>query len=140
MKVQSQTTCVRAVVDGSSRSATATSTNAGDAETYPPSQSSPAKPHQPSRARIEQQQHNEENRIKTFGQIRPIIYVPNFNDERLIAVREKLYQAPVQSTFTNFLFHHGLAVLGDEWLETQTNLPASSNIPFLFCTARPSIL
>jgi hypothetical protein len=88
-------------------------------------------------AQFEKQRLDEENRIRTFGQVRPIIYTPNFNGMQLIAVRDKLYQAPEKSTFTNFLFNHGLSLLGDEWLEKQNNLPLAQRHPLfaLHCQA-----
>src|SRR5580658_1054758 len=62
---------------------------------------------------FEKQRLDEENRVKTFGDVRPIMYVPNFHGTRFIAVREKIYPAPEKSTFTNFLFNHGLITFGE---------------------------
>jgi hypothetical protein len=85
---------------------------------------------------FEKQRLDEEKRVKTFGDVRPIMYVPNFHGARLIAVREKIYQAPEKSTFTNFLFNHGLLTFGDEWLEAQNHLQLAEQHPCSFCTAK----
>jgi hypothetical protein len=86
---------------------------------------------------FERQRRNEETRISTFGQIRPIMFAPNFNGGPLISVRNEIYQAPEKSTFTNFLFNHGLYRLGDEWRETQNSLPLAEQHPLfiLHCQA-----
>ncbi len=78
---------------------------------------------------FEKQRLDEEKRVKTFGDVRPIIYVPNFHGARLIAVRGKIYQAPEKSAFTNFLFNHGLLTFGDEWLEAQNHLQLAEQHP-----------
>jgi hypothetical protein len=85
----------------------------------------------------EKQRTDEEKRVKTFGDVRPIMYVPNFHGARLIAVREKIYQAPKESTFTNFLFDYGLLTFGDEWLEAQNHLQLAEQHPLfvLHCQA-----
>lgn len=56
------------------------------------------------------------------------MYAP-FNGKQLVAVRGKLYQVPEKSTFTNFLFDHGLGLFGDEWVEKQNNAPSSERHP-----------
>lgn len=78
---------------------------------------------------FQKQRIDEEKRIKTFGDVRPIMYAPNFQGRTLIAVREKIYQAPAKSTFTNFLFNHGLLTLGEEWLDEQNHLPIDQQHP-----------
>lgn len=82
-----------------------------------------------ARELFEKQRGDEETRIKTFGQIRPIMFAPNFNGGPLVSVRNEIYQAPEKSTFTNFLFNHGLFRLGDEWRETQNELPLAEQHP-----------
>jgi len=86
---------------------------------------------------FEKQRLDEVKRVKTFGDVRPIMYVPTFHGARLVAVRDKIYQAPEKSTFTNFLFNHGLLILGDEWLEAQNQLQLAEQHPLfiLHCQA-----
>ena len=65
------------------------------------------------------------------------MYTPGFNERPLVSVRSTIYQTPKQSTFTNFLFNHGLLRLGDEWRETQNQLPLAEQHPLfvLHCQA-----
>jgi uncharacterized protein YchJ len=87
-------------------------------------------------ALIEKQHRDEEARTKTFGQVRPIMFAPAFG-EQLVSVRNQIFRAPEKSTFTNFLFNHGLFSLGDEWIEAQNQLPLTEQHPLfiLHCTA-----
>jgi uncharacterized protein YchJ len=86
---------------------------------------------------FEKQRINEAERIEKFGKIRPIIYTPGFGDGNLVSVGGTIYKTPKRSTFTNFLFHHGLFRLGDDWREAENSLPLEEQHPLfvLHCRA-----
>jgi uncharacterized protein YchJ len=85
---------------------------------------------------FERQRNNEEQRIQKFGKISPVTHASAFGGH-LIAVGASIYQAPARSTFTNFLFNHGLLRLGEDWREAQNNLPLQDQHPLfaLHCRA-----
>jgi uncharacterized protein YchJ len=90
-----------------------------------------------AKEQFEKQRNDEEGRIKKFGHVRPIMYAQAFNERTLVSVRGTIYQTPKKSTFTNFLFNHGLFRFGDEWRETQSQLPLAEQHPLfvLHCQA-----
>jgi len=79
-------------------------------------------------AQFQKQRRNEEQRVKTFGQVRPIMHTHVW-EKQLVVVRGKIYEAPEKSTFTNFLFYHGLFLLGEEWVAEQENLRQEERHP-----------
>ena len=79
-------------------------------------------------ALVAKQQRDEDARIRAFGQVRPIMFTPAFG-EQLVAVRNEIFKVPEKSTFTNFLFNHGLHRLGDAWLEAQNRHPLTEQHP-----------
>ena len=83
------------------------------------------------------QRNDEEGCITKYGHVRPIMYTQGFNEQTLVSVGGAIYQTPKRSTFTNFLFNHGLFRFGDEWRETQNQLPLAERHPLfvLHCQA-----
>jgi hypothetical protein len=61
----------------------------------------------------------EQFRVSTFGEIRPIIHIPDYKGWRLVAVRNRLYYSKKRNFFTDFLFEYGMSRFGKEWLEAQ---------------------
>ena len=65
------------------------------------------------------ERHQEQSRVSTFGEIRPIIHIPDYKGWRLVAVRNRLYYSKKWNFFTDFLFEYGMSRFGKEWLEAQ---------------------
>ena len=78
---------------------------------------------------FEKQRADERRRLEEFGQIRPINSTPGFGDGNIVAVGANLYKTATQSTFTNFLFDHGLRRLGEAWIDEQNGLPSEDQHP-----------
>ena len=79
--------------------------------------------------RIEENRRREQQRIATYGEIRPPIHVPDYHDYRLVAVRGRLYFDKSWRFFTDFLFDYGPGMLGKEWIEEQKTLPPAEQHP-----------
>ena len=85
---------------------------------------------------LEKQKTNEEEQIKKYGKVMPVMHAEAFGGQMVI-VKNRIYKAPEKSTFTNFLFDHGRHILGDAWFEQQDNLLADDRHPLydLLCRA-----
>lgn len=61
-------------------------------------------------------------RVSAYGQIRPIIQVPEYANHRFVVVSNRLYfmEKEKWKFFTDFLLYYGLARFGQEWLDQQT--------------------
>src|SRR5262249_43831619 len=77
---------------------------------------------------FERRQLEEQARVAAFGEIRPVIQVPDYAGYRFVAVRNRLYFEKKEKWkfFTDFLLHYGLAIFGQEWLDQQ-NAAAPAN-------------
>ena len=71
--------------------------------------------------KIHQHQLEEMARRATYGDIRPIIEVPDFANHRFVAVRNRLYFKPKDEWkfFTDFLLYYGAERFGQEWIDQQ---------------------
>jgi hypothetical protein len=71
-------------------------------------------------AHFQKERLKEQERVATFGEIRPVIHIPDYNGYRLVAVRNRLYYSKKWKFVTDFLFEYGMSRFGKEWLEVQT--------------------
>jgi uncharacterized protein YchJ len=91
----------------------------------PPIGSRPAQSPPPLPPHIIQQFHQhqlEENaRVATYGEIRPIIHIPDYANYRFVVVRNRVYYMEKEKWkfFTDFLLYYGLTRLGKEWFDQQ---------------------
>jgi hypothetical protein len=89
----------------------------------PPSARPVPKPPRPLpehvRQQFEQGTFRENQRVATFGSIRPIIHFTHANGTHFVVVRNRLYYSDKWRFFTDFLLEYGFARFGKEWLEKQ---------------------
>jgi len=82
-------------------------------------------PHQSRRVpqsfirKMEKERREEEVRVKTFGNIRPIIHVPDYAGYQIVVVRNRIYYSKKWRFFTDFLPVYCKMVFGKEWLDQQ---------------------
>jgi hypothetical protein len=77
----------------------------------------------------------EKERVETFGEIRPIIQVPEYAGHRFVVVRNRLYfnKDNKWKFFTDFLLEYGLTRFGQEWLGAQNAAaPADQHPAFVW--------
>jgi hypothetical protein len=68
---------------------------------------------------LKEHRRDEQARAQTFGQIRPILHIPEFQGHSLVGVRNRLYYSKKWRFFSDFLFEYGPLILGREWLDVQ---------------------
>jgi len=68
--------------------------------------------------KMERHRGEEEKRVATFGEIRPIIHV-DYAGYRMVAVRNRLYYSKKWKFFTDFLLEYGITRFGCDWFEAQ---------------------
>ncbi len=68
---------------------------------------------------FERQRRQEEARVRTFGDIRPVMHIPEYAGYRFVGVRNRLYYSKKWNFFSDFLFEYGTNMFGQEWLEEQ---------------------
>lgn len=68
---------------------------------------------------FERHEREEAARIRTFGDIRPVIHIPEYAGYRLVGVRNRIYRSKTWNFFSDFLFDYGTSIFGKEWLEKQ---------------------
>lgn len=73
----------------------------------------------------------EKTRVNAYGDIRPIIQIPEFAGHRFVVVRNRLYygKRDTWKFFTDFLLYYGLARFGQEWLDQQKAVPPAEQHP-----------
>jgi hypothetical protein len=77
----------------------------------------------------------EKERVDTFGEIRPIIQIPEYADHRFVVVRNRLYYGKKDKWkfFTDFLMEYGLGRFGQKWLdEERAKSPADQHPAFVW--------
>lgn len=76
-------------------------------------------------------QAEEQARVATYGEVRPILQIPEFADHRFVGVRNRLYFMGKEKWkfFTDFLLYFGLARFGQEWLDQQKAAPPAEQHP-----------
>jgi hypothetical protein len=79
--------------------------------------------------KFEGQRREEQARVAAFGEIRPIIHIPDYAGYRMVVVRNRLYYSKKWNSFTDFLFEYGVTPFGREWLETQKSAPEADQHP-----------
>ncbi len=79
--------------------------------------------------RIERHRLEEQARVATFGEIRPIIHTPNYKGYRFVAVRGRVYYSKKWRFFLDFLLEYGMMRFGQEWLEAQNNATVADQHP-----------
>lgn len=78
---------------------------------------------------LQQRRLDEQARVETFGEIRPVIYIPDYAGYRFVAVRGRLYHSKKWRFFTDFLLDYGIGRFGEEWLEAQKAAAAVDQHP-----------
>jgi hypothetical protein len=78
---------------------------------------------------IEEHRLQEQARVETFGEIRPIIHLPDYAGYRFVVVRNRLYYSKTWRFFTDFLFEYALTRFGKEWFEAQKSLAVTDQHP-----------
>jgi hypothetical protein len=68
---------------------------------------------------LEEHRTQEAARVAAFGDIRPILHIPEFAGHRFVGVRNRIYYSKKWNFFSDFLFEYGLMVFGEEWLNEQ---------------------
>src|SRR5258708_21938178 len=79
--------------------------------------------------RFEEHRLQEQARVATFGEIRPIMHLPDYAGYRFVGVRNRLYYSKTWRFFTDFLFEYGPMIFGKEWLEVQKNSGVADQHP-----------
>ena len=79
--------------------------------------------------RTRKEQAQEQARIVEYGNIRPIIHVPDYAGNQLVVVRNRVYYSKKWNFFTDFLFDYGVWKMGKEWVEDQNTKPISGQHP-----------
>jgi hypothetical protein len=80
---------------------------------------------------FEEQRLQEEARVATFGEIRPMVQIQEYAGYRLVGVRNRLYCEKKEKWkfFTDFLLHYGLVTFGQQWLDQQKVLSTTDQHP-----------
>jgi hypothetical protein len=79
--------------------------------------------------RFDEHRLQEQARVATFGEIRPIMHLPDYAGYRFVGVRNRLYYSKTWRFFTDFLFEYGPMIFGKEWLEAQKNSVVADQHP-----------
>jgi len=61
---------------------------------------------------FEEHRRREQARIGAFGQIRPMVHLPDYAGYRFVGVRNRLYYSKKWRFFADFLFDYGTERLG----------------------------
>ena len=77
---------------------------------------------------MERHRREEQARVATLGEIRPIIHV-EYAGYRMVAVGNQLYYSKKWKFFTDFLFEYGITRFGRDWFEAQKIAAPSEQHP-----------
>ncbi|MGA2712342.1 MAG: SEC-C domain-containing protein [Bryobacteraceae bacterium] len=81
--------------------------------------------------RLEHERKKRDEHSSKYGQVLPIMHVPEFQGDRLVGVGTTMYRVRKRQTFTNFLFDYGLSRFGVEWVNEQNSLPLDLKHPLV---------
>jgi hypothetical protein len=79
--------------------------------------------------KIEQQRRQEQARAVQYGDIRPILHIPEFGGNRLVGVRNRIYYSNKWKFFADFLFDYTASRFGKDWLDTQNSAAPADRHP-----------